>query len=84
MTYTIPYEELIESTQENYNLIDQFPYSAKVGYVSAMPNDKYSFMETFTFPDLNQIEHSLTASGKYSKKLVREIISGLKTLPEYD
>lgn len=45
--------------------------------------DKLSFMETFDFPDLNQLKISLIDSGSYTSKQVDEILAGLSTLPEY-
>ena len=45
--------------------------------------DLLAFMETFDFPPLEDLRQSLTDSGEYKPEQVEEIISGLKTLPEY-
>lgn len=45
--------------------------------------DLLFFMETFDFPNLQELRQSLTDSGEYKPEQVEEIISGLKTLPEY-
>lgn len=45
--------------------------------------DLLAFMETFDFPDLQELRQSLANSGEYKPEQVEEIISGLKTLPEY-
>lgn len=45
--------------------------------------DLLFFMETFDFPDLQELRQSLTDSGEYKPEQIEEIISGLKTLPEY-
>ena len=39
-------------------------------------------MDTFVFPDLKKVKSSLQKS-KYSEERINEIITGLKTLPEY-
>lgn len=41
------------------------------------------FMESFDFPDLEELKTSLVKSGEYKKSEIEEIIAGLKTLPEY-
>lgn len=45
--------------------------------------DLLSFMGDFDFPNLGELELSLKKSGKYKGKEIKEIIAGLKTLPEY-
>lgn len=45
--------------------------------------DLLFFMETFDFPNLQDLRQSLIDSGEYKPEQVEEIISGLKTLPEY-
>ena len=39
-------------------------------------------MKTFVFPSLKKVRASLRKSN-YPKKTIKEIIAGLKTLPEY-
>lgn len=45
--------------------------------------DLLFFMETFDFPNLQDLKQSLIDSGEYKPEQVEEIILGLKTLPEY-
>ena len=52
-----------------------------LGYTDA-ETDELSFMETFSSPILSEVEKNLNESN-YSVEQVSEIITGLKTLPEY-
>lgn len=76
MTYAAPIS--------TYNKVDIFNgiivTSAEV--VGANNEEVLSFMETFSFPNLKNIKASLKKAN-YSTEEVTEIISGLKTLPEY-
>lgn len=45
--------------------------------------DRLSFMGDFDFPELDKLEFSLRRSGKYNDEEIKEIVAGLKTLPEY-
>lgn len=68
----------------SYGLVD---VTAKIkathtDFVHANDSGILSFMETFSFPNLKKMTVSLK-KAKYSTEEIKEIISGLKTLPEY-
>ena len=80
MTYTLP----ITYTKITRTEVDIGASSESVvsGFTDTFEVDALSFMETFTLPDLKEVKTSLKKS-KYSEEQTNEIISGLKTLPEY-
>lgn len=55
----------------------------KIEWRNLFEEDLLSFMDSFDFPDLEELKQSLTKSGEYEPKQIEEIIVGLKTLPEY-
>ena len=54
-----------------------------IDWVKPEEPDNLSFMESFDFPDLEELRTSLTESHQYTTEQVQEIVSGLATLAEY-
>lgn len=88
MTYTFPYYDYLESTQKEMNLMKYYIehiITASTQDISILKEvGMLSFMDTFTYPDLSNIQSSLTQSGEYTPEQIEEILAGLKTLPEYN
>lgn len=82
MTYLMPIGDLW-----GYKPTHKSTVGSAVPVSTALSNDErdlLSFMEEFTFPNLGDVEQSLTDTGEYTKTEIAEIVSGLKTLPEYN
>jgi len=77
--YTVPV--VIGSTRKEVNFMKTLT-AVVFGFTELQSEDKLSFMDVFTFPNLNKIRSDLKKAG-YGKEKINEIISGLKTLPEY-
>ena len=83
MNYIIPFSEIVPSTF--INIPSRVETGSVVTIFTATPHhvDEISYMETFSFPDLEVIKLSLEKSN-YSEDQKKELILGLKTLPEYN
>jgi len=79
MTYTIPVA--VDSTRKEVNFIKTLT-AVVSGFTELQSEDKLSFMDVFTFPNLKKVRSDLKEAG-YKEEKIDEIISGLKTLPEY-
>jgi hypothetical protein len=78
MTFPLP----LSLTDSIFERVDY--HEKDVVSASTEDNDTLNFMETFTFPGLAEIESDLEASGEYTGKQIKRLISGLKTMPEYN
>lgn len=80
-SYTVPIN-IAESTTKRFDYLE-WGKNIISTIISVDQTDHLSFMESFDFPELNELKTSLTNSGHYAPKQVDEIIEGLSTLPEY-
>lgn len=81
MTYAWMINNLEDCTYNDMNLMKSIGFAVAA---SVEKPDVFYFMENFNFPDLKVVKKSLTKSKQYSQKQISEILSGLKTLPEYN
>lgn len=86
MTYLLPADNFKDYTFNQMDLVYVGPIVKTLVYTKQKTDeqDVFSFMKNFNFPDLKVIKKSLTKSKQYSQKQINEILSGLKTLPEYN
>ena len=76
MVYAMPI-----SAYGEVNLIEKIGVTPAV-FVGPDDGEALSFMKTFSFPNLKEMKASLKKE-KDSTEEIKEIILGLKTLPEY-
>ena len=76
MTYAIPI-----SAYGQVNPLRKITFT-HAEFTGVNEREVLSFMETFSFLDLKDLKASLK-KAKYSTEEIKEIILGLKTLPEY-
>jgi len=87
MTYTLSYYDYFDYTHQKMDSMKDIEniVTASTQDISKLgAEDTLSFMDTFNFPGLDSIKLSLTKSGQYTLEQIEEILSGLKTLPEYN
>ena len=76
------YSQLVSVTVTDFDITLEFVYINPPGFTELQSEDKLSFMDVFTFPNLEKVHSDLKKAG-YKEEKISEIISGLKTLPEY-